>query len=63
MRLDLSGLLKAKNITQRELARLSGIRPSTVCDLCNQNARYIKLEHITKICGILVCEPNGLFEI
>lgn len=46
-------ILNIKGITQSELARATGIRPSTICDLYNQNANFIKLENIYKICSFL----------
>lgn len=45
----LKRLLEQSNISQAELARRTGIRPSTICDLCNNNVSFLKLEHIEKM--------------
>lgn len=60
MKIKLSDLLKAKGMTQAELARLTHIRPSTICDMYNNNCSFIKLEHIERICCILNCGVNDL---
>ena len=41
-------------MTQAELAKLTGIRPSTICDMCNGISQFIKLEHIDRIVNHLV---------
>lgn len=41
-------LLENANISQAELARATGIRPSTICDMYNNNISFLKLEHIEK---------------
>lgn len=56
-------ILNIKGITQSELARATGIRPSTICDLYNQNANFIKLENIYKICSFLNFRIEELFEM
>lgn len=59
----LKKILSNKGITQSELARATGIRPSTICDLYNQNATFVKLENVYKICNYLKCDVSELFEI
>lgn len=55
MKIRLSELLERERMTQAELARLTHIRPSTVCDMYNNNCSFIKLEHIQRICKVLDC--------
>lgn len=55
MKIRLSELLERERMTQAELARLTHIRPSTVCDMYNNNCSFIKLEHIQRICRVLDC--------
>lgn len=57
IKIELLKLLKEAGITQSELANSTGIRPSTICDMCNNNCAFLKLENIDKICGVLGCEP------
>lgn len=59
----LKQLLKNAGLSQAELAKATGIRPSTICDLYNQNANFIKLENIYKICSFLNCRIEELFEM
>ena len=55
-------LLENANISQAELARATGIRPSTICDMYNNNISFLKLEHIEKICGFLHIQISDLIE-
>lgn len=63
MKIILSELLKGKGLTQAELARLTHIRPSTVCDMYNNNCSFVKLEHIERICRALNCEAGDLIRL
>ena len=56
--IDLRSLLERRNMTQAELAKLTGIRPSTICDLCNNNADFIKLDYLNRILKALKCGLN-----
>ena len=56
--IDLRSLLDRRNMTQAELAKLTGIRPSTICDLCNNNADFIKLDYLNRILKALKCGLN-----
>lgn len=63
MKIVLSVLLERKRMTQAELARLTHIRPSTVCDMYNNNCSFIKLEHIERICKVLNCRVEELIKL
>lgn len=63
MKILLSELLASRKMTQAELARLTHIRPSTVCDMYNNNCSFIKLEHIERICKVLDCGVKDLIRI
>ncbi len=63
MRIQLSELLKKEKMTQAELARLTHIRPSTICDMYNNNCCFIKLEHIERICKVLNCRVEELITL
>lgn len=56
-------ILNSKGITQSELAKATGIRPSTICDLYNNNASFLKLDNLYKICNFLNCKVEELLEI
>lgn len=63
MKILLYELLAGKKMTQAELARLTHIRPSTVCDMYNNNCSFIKLEHIERICKALNCGVGDLIRL
>ena len=58
--INLRSLLERRNMTQAELAKLTGIRPSTICDLCNNNADFIKLDYLNRILKALKCSLNEI---
>ena len=60
IKLNLHRILQERGISQAELSRMTGIRPSTVCDLCNNNADFLKVENIDKICSVLKCDVSDI---
>lgn len=46
--------------TQADLARATGIRPSTINDLYHELAERVSLEHLDLICETLDCELEEL---
>lgn len=60
VKLNLSKLLADRGMTQSELACITGIRPSTICDIYNNNCAFIKLDNIDKICLALKCNISDL---
>lgn len=63
IRINLDRLLADRGITQAELARLTGIRPSTICDIYNNNTSFLKLDNIDKICSVLGCSIGDLLTL
>lgn len=57
---NLKNLLESRGINQSELARLTGIRPSTICGIYHNSCAFLKVEHINKICSALSCTPAEL---
>jgi len=43
-------------MTQKDLADMTGIRPTTILNLFNETTRFISLEHLDIICEILECD-------
>ncbi len=60
--IKLRSILERKNMTQSELAKRTGIRPSTISDLCNNNADFIKIENLNRILETLKCGLNDVLE-
>lgn len=59
----LKTILKEHNLTQKELCSLINARPSTICDLCNNNAENIKLSLLNDICNALNCQISDILTI
>ncbi|MEG2929761.1 MAG: helix-turn-helix transcriptional regulator, partial [Oscillospiraceae bacterium] len=53
-------LLGEKRITQAELARKTGIRPSTINDIYHELCARVNLEHLNLICKHLDCSLDEL---
>lgn len=56
----LSTRLGERRWTQADLARATGIRPSTINDLYHELAYRVSLEHLDLICEALDCELSDL---
>lgn len=63
MKIKLNQLLEKADMTQAELARVTRIRPSTVCDMYNNNCAFVKLEYVERICRALSCGIDDLVEL
>ena len=59
----LKTVLKEHNLSQKELCDLINARPSTVCNLCNNNAESIKFKLLEDICKTLGCEISDILTI
>lgn len=62
IKIYLSTLLGQERITQAELSRKTGIRPATICEIYNETADRLNLEHISKICEVLYCDIEDLLQ-
>ena len=60
IRIYLSRKLGELRWTQADLARATGIRPSTINDLYHEIADRVNLEHLDLICEALDCELTDL---
>lgn len=63
VKINLRKLLTDKHMTQAELASLTGIRPSTICDICNNTCSFLKIDNIDKICEVLGCDIRELISV
>lgn len=62
IKIHLSRILGEKRITQAELARQTGIRPSTISEIYNEIAERLNINHIDRICEYLDCDVTDLIE-
>ena len=60
IRILLSTRLGEKRWTQADLARATGIRPSTINDYYHELAERVNLEHLDLICEALDCDLSDL---
>lgn len=60
IRILLSTRLGERRWTQADLARATGIRPSTINEMYHELAERVKLEHLDLICEALGCEVSDL---
>lgn len=62
IKIHLSRLLGERRLTQADLARKTGIRPSTIGDYYHELAERINLEHLDLICETLNCNISDILE-
>lgn len=60
IRILLSRKLGEVRWTQAELARVTGIRPTTINELYHELAERVNLEHLDLICEALDCELDEI---
>lgn len=60
IRILLSTRIGERRWTQADLARATGIRPSTINDLYHELADRVNLEHLDLICEALGCDLSDL---
>ena len=53
VKLKVKELLEERNITQKKLAKISGIRESTISDIVRGTRTVINFEHLSKIAEAL----------
>lgn len=63
VKINLRKLLADRRMNQSELAALTGIRPSTICDICNNTCSFLKIDNIDKICEALGCDIQELISV
>ncbi|ATO51018.1 helix-turn-helix transcriptional regulator [Brevibacillus laterosporus] len=61
--IKLGALLKERGISQRELARLTGIRVSSINEMCNNETLRLPLDNLAKICEVLGVEITDILEL
>lgn len=55
-------MLAIREMTQRELAERTGVRPPTISAICTGAARHIPVDVLDKICTVLDCQPGDIME-
>ena len=61
--ITLSDLLDQRDMSQHELARLTGIRQPSINEMCRNQTIRLPLENLAKICEVLNCEINDILRL
>lgn len=62
IKIHLSTILGERKWTQADLARRTGIRPSTIGDYYHELVERVNLDHLDKICEALGCKVSDILE-
>jgi putative transcriptional regulator len=55
-------MLAQREMTQKELAEQTGIRPPTISAICTGTVKHLPVDALDKICAVLNCQPADLME-
>ena len=55
-------MLAIREMTQKELAEKTGIRPPTVSAICLGTVKHLPVDALDKICEVLNCQPGDIME-
>ncbi len=55
-------VLAKREMTQKELAEKTGVRPPTVSAICTGAAKHIPVNVMDRFCSVLDCQPGDLME-
>lgn len=55
-------MLALREMTQKELAEKTGIRPPTISAICTGAVKHLPVDALDKICEVLECQPADLME-
>ena len=55
-------LLAMNDMTQKQLAEQTGIRPPTVSAICTGSIKELPVGVLNKMCAVLKCQPGDLME-
>lgn len=61
--IKLADLLKERGISQRELSLLTGIRVSSINEMCNNETVRLPLNNLAKICEVLSIGITDVLEL
>ena len=51
-----------REMTQKELAEKTGIRPPTISAICTGTIKHLPVDVLDKICDVLDCQPADIIE-
>ncbi len=55
-------VLADREMTQKELAEITGIRPPTISAICTGAVKHFPIDALDKICTVLDCQPGDIMK-
>ena len=55
-------MLAMREMTQKELADKTGIRPPTISAICTGTSKDLPVDVLDRICDVLDCQPGDIVE-
>ena len=55
-------MLAMREMTQKELAEKTGIRPPTISAICTGTIKHLPVDVLDRICDVLDCQPGDIIE-
>lgn len=55
-------MLAMREMTQKELAEKTGIRPPTISAICTGTIKHLPVDVLERICDVLDCQPGDIIE-
>ena len=55
-------MLAMREMTQKELAEKTGIRPPTISAICTGTIKHLPVDVLDRICDVLDCQPGDILE-
>ena len=55
-------MLAMREMTQKELAEKTGIRPPTISAICTGTFKHLPVDVLDRICDVLDCQPGDIIE-
>ena len=62
IKFKLKVMLAIREMTQKDLADKTGIRPPTISAICTGAVKHFPVDALDKICTVLECQPADLME-
>ena len=62
IKFKLKVLLAINEMTQKELAEKTGIRPPTISAIATGTVKHLPVDVLDKICEVLSCQPSDFIE-
>lgn len=62
LKMTLKVMLAKRELTQKQLSEITGIRSPTISAICTNTAKHLPVDVIEKICGCLECQPGDWME-